>query len=226
MAYGTGPTARLQRAVAGPVWKLADEITVHTEREREDLAEGFRIPKQRIRVVSQGRDLVRHTDDDRRGARSALGLPQDVVILLAIGFLQPHKGFDRAIRAFAQVPHEGARLYVVGSAWREDPDSSVHLAELRRLAQETPDTELREGYPDDVQFDRWIVAADLLVLPYRYIFSSNVMERGLLYERPIVVSGASGMVEQAAGRPGVTVVRDDSELVGELRALLADLALR
>jgi glycosyltransferase involved in cell wall biosynthesis len=226
MVYGAGPTARLQRVLAGPVWKLADEITVHTEREREDLAEGFRIPKERIRVVSQGRDMVRHADDDRRGARAALGLPQDRVVLLAIGFLQPHKGFDRAIRAFAQVPHEGAQLYVVGSAWREDPDSSAHLAKLRRLARDTPDTELREGYLDDAQFDRWIVAADLLVLPYRHGFSSNVMERGLLYERPMVVSGSSGMAEQAADRRGVTVVGDDSELVGELRALLADLAIR
>jgi glycosyltransferase involved in cell wall biosynthesis len=226
MSYGAGPTAPLQRALARPIWKLAGEITVHTEREREDFAEGFRIPKDRIRVVSQAQHMVRHTDEDRDTARAALGLPRDRVILLAIGFLQPHKGFDRAIRAFAQVPHTGVCLYVVGSIWREDPVSSTHLDELRRLARETPDAELREGYLDDAQFDRWIVAADLLVLPYRHGFSSNVMERGLLYDRPVIVSGASGMAEQGINRHGVTVVGDDSELVEALRTVLADLALR
>jgi glycosyltransferase involved in cell wall biosynthesis len=226
MSYGTGPTAPLQRALASPIWKLADEITVHTERERTDFARGFWIDRDRIRVVSQARHMVRRTEEDRDTARAALGLPQDQVVLLAIGFLQPHKGFDRAIRAFTQVPHSGVHLYVVGSTWREDPVSLAHLDELRRLAEETPDAELREGYLDDIEFDRWIVAADALVLPYRHGFSSNVMERGLLHDRPVIVSGASGMAEQGAERQGVTIVADDAELVEALRALVADLALR
>lgn len=226
MSYGTGSTAPLQRALARPVWKLADEVTVHTEREREDFAKGFRIERDRIRVVSQAQHMVRHTVEDRDTARAALGLPQDQLILLAIGFLQAHKGFDRAIQAFAQVPHRGAHLYVVGSTWREDPVSLTHLDELRRLAEKTPDTELREGYLDDTQFDRWIVAADVLVLPYRHGFSSNVMERGLLYDRPVIVSGASGMAEQGADRQGVTIVGEDSELVEALRTAVADLAPR
>ena len=225
MSYGGGPTAPLQRAFARPIWKLADEITVHTEREREDFAKGFRIDSDRIRVVSQAQHMVRHTDEDRETARAALGLPQAQVVLLAIGFLQPHKGFDRAIQAFAQVPHRVAHLYVVGSTWREDPGSMTHLDELRRLAETTPDTELRQGYLDDAEFDRWIVAADVLVLPYRHGFSSNVMERGLLYDRPVIASGASGMAEQGADRQGVTIVGDDSELVEALRTLVADLAI-
>jgi glycosyltransferase involved in cell wall biosynthesis len=222
MTYGAGPTAPLQRALARPVWKLADEITMHSEREREDFAKGFRIPKERIGVVSQARGMVRHTGDDRHDARAALGLPQDQAILVAIGFLQPHKGFDRAIGAFAQVPHEGASLYVVGSTWRDDAAAVAHLHELRRLAEETPGAELREGYLDDEEFDRWIVAADALVLPYRHGFSSNVMERGLLYDRPVIVSGTSGMAEQGEDRRGATIVTDDSELVSAVRELLSD----
>jgi glycosyltransferase involved in cell wall biosynthesis len=226
MTYGAGPTAPLQRALAGPIWKLADEITVHTEREREDLAKGFRIERDRIRVVSQGRHMVRHIDEDRATARAALGLPQDQLILLAIGFLQPHKGFDRAIHAFAQVPRGGAHLYVVGSAWREDPVGAAHLDELRRLAEGTPDTDLRAGYLDDAQFDRWIVAADALVLPYRFGFSSNVMERGLLYGRPVIMSDTGGMAEQGVDRSGVKLVADDSELLEALRTLVAGPAHR
>jgi glycosyltransferase involved in cell wall biosynthesis len=225
MTYGAGPTAPLQRALARPVWTLADEITMHSEREREDFAKGFRIRRDRIGVVSQARDMVRHVTEDRDTARAALGLAQAQTILVAIGFLQPHKGFDRAMRAFAQVPHAGARLYVVGSTWRDDPAAKAHLDELRRLAEETPDAELRAGYLDDAEFDRWIVAADALVLPYRHGFSSNVMERGLLYERPVIVSGTSGMAEQGEDRRGVSIVADDSELVAALRAFLADPAL-
>jgi glycosyltransferase involved in cell wall biosynthesis len=219
--YGAGPTAPLQRRLVRPIWNLADEVIVHTERERQDFASGFGVREHRIRVVSQGKHMVRRTDTDRERARAALGLSTDDVILLAIGFLQPNKGFDRAIRAFAQVPHAGARLFVVGSAWRDDAASSGHIDELRRLAGETPQTELHEGYLDDEEFDRWIVASDVLVLPYRFGWSSNVMERGLLYERPVIMSRAGGMAEQGNDRPGVTLVEDDAALVEAVRNAVA-----
>jgi glycosyltransferase involved in cell wall biosynthesis len=226
MNYGLGPTAPLQRLLTRPIWTLADKITVHTERERQDFARGFWIDPKRITVVSQARHMRRRLEESRAGARTALGLPQDKILLLAIGFLQPNKGFDRAIRAFAEVEHENACLYVVGSTWRADDERVAHLEELRRLAAETPHTELREGYLDDDQFDRWILAADALVLPYRYGWSSNVMERGLLYDRPVVMSDTGGMAEQGADRPGVVLVRDDPELVETLRKLVADPVIR
>jgi glycosyltransferase involved in cell wall biosynthesis len=225
--YGDGPLAPLLRAVGRRVWRLADVLIVHTERERRDFAAAFRISEDRIRVVSQGAHLLRRTEVDQATARAALGLPPPPLpVLLAIGFLQPNKGFDRAILAFAGVQPERARLYVVGSMWREDPTSVSHVAQLRRLAQSTPGVELREGYLDDEDFDRWIVAADALVLPYRRGWSSNVMERGLLYGRPVIMARVGGMAEQGTDRPNVVLVFDDDELGDALRSVLDDLRAR
>jgi glycosyltransferase involved in cell wall biosynthesis len=221
--YPEGPFAPLLRAVGRRVWGLADLLIVHTERERRDFAAAFKISENRIRVVSQGEHLVRRTDTDQATARTALELPAAPVLLLAIGFLQPNKGFDRAILAFGELQPERARLYVVGSMWREDPTSVGHVAELRRLADDTPGVELREGYLGDKDFDRWIVAADALVLPYRRGWSSNVMERGLLYDRPVIMTRVGGMAEQGADRANVALVDDDHELRDTLRRVLDDL---
>jgi glycosyltransferase involved in cell wall biosynthesis len=215
--YGTGPLAPLLRTLVRPVLASADLLTVHTEREREDLSRWFRIDKGRIRVVSQGEYLQRRTEANQAAARAALGLPADQPLFLAIGFLHPRKGFDRAIRGFAQLRSARTRLYVVGSMWREDDVSREHVRELRRLADEAPGVEVREGYLSDEEFDRWIVAADTLVLPYRVGWSSNVMERGLLYERPVIMWDVGGMSEQGTQRRGVTLVGDEVELVGALR---------
>ena len=220
--YGEGAAAIVLRRAVRRVWALADEITVHTERERREFAEAFGIGTERIRVVSQARHMLRRTDTDRQAARVALGVPADLVLLLAIGFLQPNKGFDRAIRAFGAArrdDEEDVRLYVAGSLWREDPPLIAHRDELRALAATTQGVELREAYLSDEDFDRWIVAADALVLPYRRGWSSNVMERGLLYDRPVIMSRVGGMAEQGEDRPGVTLVDDDEALaraVGEL----------
>jgi glycosyltransferase involved in cell wall biosynthesis len=221
--YPEGRFAWLLRAAGHRVWGLADRLIVHTEQERRDFAAAFEIGEDRIRVVSQGEHLVRRTAADQATARAALELPAAPVLLLAIGFLQPNKGFDRAILAFGELRPERARLYVVGSIWREDPTSVSHVAELRRLADGTPGVRLREGYLSDEDFDRWIVAADALVLPYRRGWSSNVMERGLLYDRPVIMTRVGGMAEQGTDRANVALVADDHELRSALRRVLDDL---
>ena len=221
--YGDGPAAAILRRVVRPVWKQADVITVHTERERTDFTTAFAIDPGRVRVVSQGHHLVRHTALDRAAARAALGLPSDGVILVALGFLHPHKGFDRAVDAFRAVADPGARLYVVGSVWREDAHIRRHVEDLQRSSRETPGVELRETYLSDQEFDRWIVAADALVLPYREGWSSNVMERGLLYDRPVIMSRVGGMAEQGIGRSTVRLVEDDATLVNAIRDAIAEL---
>ncbi len=223
--YGEGFAHRILRRLVRRVWALADEVTVHTEREAREFNEAFGIPRDHIRVVSQGQHMRRRTDAGRAAARDALGVPHNLVVLLAIGFLQPNKGFDRAIAAFAEVaPGDGVRLYVAGSLWREDPALVAHRDELVALSADTPGAELREGYLSDEDFDRWIVASDALVLPYRLGWSSNVMERGLLYDRPVIMSRVGGMAEQGEDRPGVTLVDDDAELVAALRRVLAELS--
>jgi glycosyltransferase involved in cell wall biosynthesis len=217
--YGRGLIAPLLRVFIGSVFHLADVLTVHTEREREDLARAFRIDRARIRVVSQGAYLVPRSTADQAIARASLGLPAEGLVLLAIGFIHPRKGFDRAIRSFVEAGSERAHLYVVGSLWREDDTAAVHLEELRRLAEQSARVELRVGFLSDEAFDRWIIAADALVLPYRHGWSSNVMERGLLYDRPVIMSNAGGMSEQGIDRPGVTLVDDDLDLIRAVRRI-------
>jgi glycosyltransferase involved in cell wall biosynthesis len=164
--------------------------------------------------------MVRRTREDRATARAALGLAINEVVLVSLGFLHPNKGFDRAIRAFAELPSGAARLFVVGSLWRDDSMRRGYVDELRALAQRTPGVELRDAYLTDEDFDRWIVASDALVLPYREGWSSNVMERGLLYERPVIMSRVGGMAEQGGDRPGVTLVGNDAELRGALQHVI------
>jgi glycosyltransferase involved in cell wall biosynthesis len=218
--YGAGAIAPVLQRLVRPVWNRADELTVHTERERGDFVRAFRIDAAKVRVVSQGEHMTPRISADR--AAVALELPAGELVLVSIGFLQPNKGFDRAIRAFAEAAPK-ARLYVVGSLWRDEPELRAHVEELRGLAARTPGVELRERYVDDDEFDRWIVASDALLLPYRHGWSSNVMERGILYDRPVIMSRVGGMAEQGENRPGVTLVSNDEELVRAVRRIVDEL---
>lgn len=202
---GEGVLARAARAM----WAAAPHVSVHTEAERHVFSDAFDVPIDRIQVVDHGAYFVRSTSLDRGAARQGLGIPPGQFMFLSIGFIQPHKGFDRSIRGFAGLGPRGCRLDVVGSLRLEDPPTIAHREELEALAAHTPGATLHVGYVSDEEFDRWIVASDVVVLPYRWISSSGVLERAALYNRPTIVT--SGALEAQAGSSAV-VVADDAEL--------------
>ena len=204
---GNGVAARAARRM----WAAAPHIVVHSEAERRAFCEGFGVAAERVEVVDHGADFVRYTTADRAEARAALAIPDDEFMFLSIGFIQPHKGFDRAVRAFAGLGEQGCRLDVVGSVRVEEQAYLDYHDELARLADATAGVNLHTRWLSDEEFDRWLVASDVVVLPYRTIWSSSVLERAALYGRPVIVTAVGGLQGQSAGR--AVVVTDDDALV-------------
>ena len=213
----SGPDSLATRAM----WRAASRIVVHTQTERRAFHDAYGLPLSRISVAPHGADFATRTGMSRAEARERLHLPEHAVTFLSIGFIQPHKGFDRAIRAFAALGPLGgrARLDIVGSVRVEEPQYVAHLEELRSLAAATPAVNLHVGFAGDDEFDTWIVASDCVVLPYRYIWSSSVLERAALYERPVIASRVGGLRDQVRG-DGV-LVSSDEELLSAMRQFLA-----
>ncbi len=208
-------TRPLHRLAFRALLRSATVVDVHTETERRRLARAVHLRPSAIALREHSGDFRPRTHHDRTSARTALGIPQDAHVFLCIGFIQPHKGFDRALRAFRALGTSRARLYVVGSVRLETPEYSLHAAALRSLAAQTPGAELRLGYLTDELFDRWIVAADTVVLPYRMIWSSGALGRAAILDRPVIASRVGGIADQAP--PGTVLVSSDLELLRAMR---------
>jgi glycosyltransferase involved in cell wall biosynthesis len=207
--YGWGRRASARRMMR-TMFRATTRVLVHTATEKRLLCEAFALPSRSVTLLQHGSDFIRRTEADRGAARRLLGVPEDAFIFLAIGFVQPHKGYDRAIRAFDGLGSRGCRLYIVGSIRVEDPEYVAHLDELRQLAADRPGVELRIEYVSDERFDGWLVAADVVVLPYRYIWSSSVLERARLYDRPVIASDVGGLRDQSYSK--VSWITTDQEL--------------
>lgn len=210
--YRTGRRLGPEGAAARAMWRAVDRIVVHTEPERQDFLRAFGVRPEQVVLEEHGRDFVRRTSHDRTSARRSLGIGADAVVFLAIGFIQPHKGFDRAVQAFAGLASVGAELHVVGSVRVEEPGFLAHLDELSMAVRAIEGAHLHEGYLSDELFDRWLVAADRVVLPYRNIWSSGVLERASLYGTAVIATAVGGLALQAAGASSVTLVQDDEQL--------------
>jgi glycosyltransferase involved in cell wall biosynthesis len=211
LGRGRGPVAVAMRAM----WRSVPRVIVHTDAEKAAFLEAFAVPPERVQVAAHGEHFSRRTGLDRVEARRRLGIPVEDFMFLSLGFIQPHKGFDRAIRAFAGLGEHGCRLDIVGSIRVEDPAYVEHLQELQRMARATAGVTVHDQYVSDEEFDRWLVAADVVVLPYRHIWSSGVIERAALYDRVVIASRVGGLDAQA--RQGTVLVDDDERLAQAMR---------
>lgn len=201
---------RLRRAF----WAGADALVFHSETERAAFTRRF--PGRRAeRVHAHGAFFVPETRESRGEARAALGVAADRKLVLLIGFLSPHKGYERAIAAFSEANLDDADLHIVGSPIRPTPEVERHVAELREHAARTPRLFLHERFVSDEDFDRWVRAADVLLTPYHSAASSGVMARAQMLGTPVITSAAGGLAEQAG--PADRAFGTQAELVAALR---------
>ncbi len=212
--YAAGSSHRLA-PLWRRIWRSPHRIYMHTTQEHDDMVQAFGLDGDRVRLVPHGEAFVPRAEVSRAQARQILDVEPEGFVFLCIGFLQWHKGFDRAVRAFAALgDHPGVQLYVVGSIRVPSPEHSAYVGNLRRLIDETPRAHLRESFVSDARFDHWILAADVVVLPYRTIWSSGVVERAALLKRPAILTDVGGLSHQA--RDDTTLVRDDNELAAAM----------
>ena len=212
-----------ERKAARRVFEQAASITVHTPQERDELAEASGLSSSAITLLDHGSNFAAHATVSKAEARSLLDLPPDEKVLLCIGFLQAHKGFDRAMQAFLRLNPADATLHVVGDVRVYHPDLEAHARTLAALADSSPRLFLHRRFVGDAEFDIWLQAADAVVLPYREIWSSGVVERAKLFATPVIAAAVGGIGDQGND---IILVHDDGELMTAMaRAIGSDATL-
>jgi glycosyltransferase involved in cell wall biosynthesis len=146
--------------------------------------------------------------------RAALGVPDGVPLLLALGRLHRDKAFDVLIRAMTHLPH--AYALIAG----EGPERGA----LEALAR-------REGVAGRVLLPGWrgeigplLAACDVFVCPSRLEPLGNVVIEAWSAGRPVVAADSYGPAELITdGQDGLMVPMEDAAALADaIASLLAD----
>jgi D-inositol-3-phosphate glycosyltransferase len=178
----------------------SDAILASCRAEVHQLVELYGADPQRIEIVPPGVDHAFFSPGDRRGARQALGLG-DQPVLLFVGRIQPLKGADVAVRALAELSasHPDALLVVVGGASGQDgPAEQARVRDLVATLGLTPRVRFVPPQPHHL-LSTYYRAANVCLVPSR--------------------SESFGLVALEAGACGIPVVAAD---VGGLSTLIDD----
>lgn len=202
----------------------ADRIVTVSESARRDLKQWFRLPDEKLRVVSEGPDrafrpIARGPESDAVLAR--YGIEPGTPYVLAVGGLSPHKNLPRLIEAFGLGAPAAARLVLVGDT---GDVFHTHIPELRAAVS-------RCGLGDRVLFPGFVPDPDLVVLYNRaYVLAQPSLMEG--FGLPTVeamacgtpvVSSTAGSLPEVIGEAGLFFDPTDVEAIaGTLQGLFAD----
>jgi D-inositol-3-phosphate glycosyltransferase len=204
----------------------ADAICVSCPEERTEFESLYGGAPGAIEVVSPGVERALFSPGDQRGARTALRLG-DEPILLFVGRIQPLKGLDVAVEALAALGLPDARLVVVGGASGGEGDGEV--ARIRALVD-------RLGLRDRVEFhppqphhalSTYYRAADVVLVPSRSESFGLVALEAAACGVPVVATAVGGLTTIVDhGRTGYLVADRSPESFARLARALVDDPLR
>lgn len=174
------------------IMRCSDVMLASCTVEAEQLSGLYGADPARVRVVAPGVDHAFFGPGHRPQARRALGLPQDVPLLLFVGRLQPLKRAEVAVRAMAALPG-GAHLVIVGGP------SGPRAAEYRRrLEQEVDGLGLRarvtfvDPQPHEL-LSSYYRAADVCLVPSRSESFGLVALEAAACGTPVVATAVGGL---------------------------------
>ena len=193
-------------------WRLADRIVCVSESTKRFFCERARVPAARAAVIPNGVDASRFKP--REGPPTPV---QDPVRVIAVGRLEPQKGYDVLVEA-ARMCAERDIVFEVAVAG-EGPDREMLEGRVRDAG--LAETFRLLGTRDDVP--ELFAAADLFMSASRWEGMPNVVLEAMAAGLPVVGTSVGGTPEVVVqGETGLLVQPDDPHA---LAAAMAELML-
>lgn len=222
LAVGAETDARIhaeERIVAGSDWLVAA-----SEHERQSLIDLYGARRERVAVIPCGVDLELFRPVPTNEARHRLGLSGDV--LLFVGRMDPIKGLDLLLRAFARLPRRpDLNLVVVGGDGSE-PEFQRNQVLARELGI-ADRVQFRGAAPQDVLPD-YYSAATACVVPSHYESFGLTAIEALACGTSVIASNVGGLPMVIQERENGLLVpwRRPEALASRLAEFLGDRALQ
>jgi glycosyltransferase involved in cell wall biosynthesis len=186
-------------------YHLSDHIFVHTQQMKRELLDQFGAREGKVSVIPFGiNDTIPTTSLTRGQARQALGLTGGDKALLFFGKIAPYKGLDHLIAALAALMQKDDRYrLVIAGAIKDCTRYWNELQQAIDTAGVRPRIIERIGYVPDAEVETYFKAADVLALPYTYIFQSGVLFLSYRFGLPVIATDVGSFREDVLpGRTG------------------------
>jgi glycosyltransferase involved in cell wall biosynthesis len=174
------------------VAEIADVVHVMTSETLAATADLFPIPEEKVVLVEHPSfDGCYPELLDRATARERLGIHDDEIALLFFGGIRPYKGIPLLLDAFETAAAADARLSLhiaggLGATMGRDVVDRVN---------DTPRVVPHIGFVPESDVHQYLLAADVMVLPYESILNSGSLMLAATFGLPVIAPRMGQLVE-------------------------------
>lgn len=135
-------------------------------------------------------DMFAHQKIAKEEARKRLGLPTDVPILLFFGIVREYKGLRDILAAIPEIRKQLGKvmLLIAGEFW----DNKQHYLEIISQTGIEDSVVIEDRYIPNEEIGLYFSAADALIVPYRQLTGSGVVQLARGFRTPVIFAGAFG----------------------------------
>jgi D-inositol-3-phosphate glycosyltransferase len=206
-------------------YRLADQIFVHTGPMKEELLDQYGVEGARVTIIPFGiNNSIPQTNITPHEARQRLGIHDDEKAILFFGNIAPYKGLEFLVAAFQKILARQDKYRLIIAGWPKNCDEYWGMVrEILQKNVQSGEALVRAEYIPDEDAEQYFKAADVLVLPYRYIYQSGVLFLGYSFGLPVLAADVGSLKEEIVeGKTGFVFRAEDSEdLAGTIERYFA-----
>jgi beta-1,4-mannosyltransferase len=175
------PYWRVEDLVNRRLARQLDALIVHGPTAKEVITTRWpQLDATRVHVIPHGNFIGSYPNQcSRAEARNSLALPADALVYLFLGLIRPYKGVLQMVDAFQATAGSNTRLIIAGKPVTEQIRREVEHA----TCQDNRITFL-PGRVADHDIQVYMNACDLVVLPYKRIFTSGAAILAMSFGKP------------------------------------------
>lgn len=211
----------------------ADYIIATSENDKAYLKYLYNTPLEKISVATPGVDTKLFSEIPQHEAKKEIGADLKHKIILAVGRIEPLKGFDSLLFALKILLVRNPKfknrvcLWIIGGDTSEPPalrsKELQHLKNLRRYFKITTSVKF-VGREPQKRLPYYYSAADLVVMPSHYESFGIVALEAMACGKPIIASNVTGVSSLIGTKRGklITSVNNPLLLADQIEDLITN----
>lgn len=178
------------RVTLNLLYRICNHLIVHTEKSKTELISDFNVKPDKVSVIRHGmNNKVSQKGLTQYEAREALQIPVNKKVVLFFGNIDYYKGLDILLDSLpflTEKLREDLILLIAGNY-----KSTEYIRNIReKISLNTTQAEIISNvrYIEDEEIERYFMASDCIVLPYREIYQSGVLFMAYNFGLPLLAT--------------------------------------
>ena len=198
------------------MYSLCNKIIIHSSQGKNDVIDLFGVDSNKIEVIPHGdyKFFIPENKIEKPEAKKKIGLPENCRTILFFGAIRKNKGLNKILLAMPDIIKKlpDARLLIVGEPWESYDKYNNIITEYNMLGNIFE----KLDYISNDEVSLYFVASDVVVLPYKSITQSGVLQIAYAFGKPVVASDLAGFREAVVdGKNGYLVPYNNVQLLSE-----------